>query len=99
MDFDGSEIDFLVAHKGLPESRVTEMLGRVTEIARLVGLEYDFSVLQHTNTAKAHQLLHLAKEHGKQLEANERVLRAYFVEGRHISQAITDRTNSVLKPT
>src|SRR3546814_14427827 len=60
------------------------MLGSVTSVARSVGLEYDFSALQHTNTVKAHELLHYAKEHGKQLQAKERLLRAYFIEGRHI---------------
>src|SRR3546814_19070142 len=60
------------------------MLGSVTSVARSVGLDYDFSALQHTNTVKAHELLHYAKEHGKQLQAKERLLRAYFIEGRHI---------------
>lgn len=84
VDFEGSEVDFLVGHKRLPETQVKEMLGTVTTVARSVGLEYDFAALQHTNTVKAHELLHYAKEHGKQLEAKERLLRAYFVEGRHI---------------
>ena len=84
VDFEGSEIDFLVGHKRLPEQQVKEMLGTVTTVARSVGLDYDFEALQHTNTVKAHELLHYAKEHGKQLEAKERLLRAYFVEGRHI---------------
>lgn len=84
VDFEGSEIDFLVGHKGLPEEQVEEMLGVVTTAARSVGLDYDFAALQHTNTVKAHELLHHAKEHGKQPEVKERLLRAYFVEGRHI---------------
>ncbi|HEY9555424.1 MAG TPA: DsbA family oxidoreductase [Acidimicrobiales bacterium] len=84
VDFEGSEVDFLVGHKRLPEAQVKEMLGSVTSVARSVGLEYDFSALQHTNTVKAHELLHYAKEHGKQLQAKERLLRAYFIEGRHI---------------
>jgi predicted DsbA family dithiol-disulfide isomerase len=62
------------------------MLERVSGIARSVGLDYDFDALQHTNTVKAHQLLHYAKAHGKQIEMKERLLRAYFVEGRHIGR-------------
>ena len=34
------------------------MLDRVTGIARGAGLEYRFDLLQHTNTVKAHELLH-----------------------------------------
>ena len=56
----------------------------MTEVAALVGLAYNFDALQHTNTRKAHQVLHLAKAHGLQPEMKERLLRAYFVEGRHL---------------
>ncbi len=84
VDFDGSEVDFLVGHKRVPEANAREMLANVTRIARTVGLEYDFEALRHTNTLKAHQLLHYAKAHGRQWETKERLLRAYFVEGRHL---------------
>src|SRR3546814_11375210 len=83
VDFEGSEVDFLVGNKRLPEAQVKEMLGSVTPVARSVGLEYDFSALEHTNTVKAHELLHYAKEHSKQLQAMERLLRPYFIEGRN----------------
>src|SRR3546814_7161608 len=71
------------------------MLGSVTSVARSVGLEYDFSALQHTNTVKAHELLHYAKEHGKQLQAKERLLRAYFIEGR--SEEHTSELQSLMR--
>ncbi|MET1051476.1 MAG: DsbA family oxidoreductase [Mycetocola sp.] len=86
VDFDGSASDFLAAHKGIPADQVSEMLDRVTAIASDVGLNYDYDALQHTNTVKAHQLLHFAKAHGKQLEAKERLLKAYFVEGKHVGR-------------
>lgn len=86
VDFDGSEIDFLAGHKGIPAGQVEQMLERVTGIAASVGLDYDYDALQHTNTVKAHELLHFAKAHGKQLELAERLFRAYFVEGRHVGR-------------
>src|SRR5690349_6627435 len=86
VDFAGSEIDFLVQHKGFPAEQIKPMLDRVSGIAAEVGLDYDFDALQHTNTIKAHQLLHFAKAHGKQVEMKERLLRAYFVEGRHVGR-------------
>jgi predicted DsbA family dithiol-disulfide isomerase len=86
VDFDGSEIDFLVGHKGLSEPQVRKMIARVTDAAAAVGLRYDFDALQHTRTVKAHQLLHYAKAHGVQLEAKERLMPAYFVEGRHVGR-------------
>ncbi len=86
VDFAGSEVDFLVRHKGLPAAQVQSMLDRVAGIAAEVGLDYDFDALQHTKTVKAHQALHYAKQHGRQVELKERLLRAYFVEGRHVGR-------------
>jgi predicted DsbA family dithiol-disulfide isomerase len=84
VDFQGSEVDFLAKHKGLPVAQVHQMLERVTGVAAAAGLDYDFDVLQHTKTLKAHELLHFAKEQGLQLELTERLMRAYFTEGRHL---------------
>lgn len=85
VDFEGSDHDFLVS-RGYPPEQVRQMLDRVTGVAAEVGLDYDFASLKHTKTLKAHQLLHYAKAHGKQIEAKERLLRAYFVEGRHVGR-------------
>ncbi len=89
VDFDGSEVDFLVSHKGLPAQKVEQMLTRVSEIADAEGLEFNFGTLQHTNTMRAHELLHFAKLHGKQSELKERLLRAYFTEGLHVGDLDT----------
>ena len=86
VDFEGSEVDFLVRHKHLSEAQVRSMINRVTQVAAGEGLQYDFDAIRHTNTVKAHQLLHYAKARGLQVEAKERLLRAYFVEGRHIGR-------------
>lgn len=85
VDFDGNEVEFLVRHKRLTEDKVRAMIDRVTGVAAGEGLAYDFDALRHTNTVKAHQLLH-AKERGRQVETKERLLRGYFVEGRHIGR-------------
>jgi predicted DsbA family dithiol-disulfide isomerase len=86
VDFAGSQIDFLVKHKGMPADQIVPMLARVSEIATSVGLDYDFDNLKHTNTILAHQLVHYAKAHSLQLEAKERLLAAYFEEGRHVGR-------------
>ncbi len=85
-DFEGSEVDFLVKHKGMPAEQVHQMLDQVTQIAADEGLKYDFSALQHTNTRKAHEALHFAKSHGLQGELKERLLSAYFEQGRHVGR-------------
>jgi len=86
VEFAGNQIDYLVGRKGLPEDQVRAMVDRVAGVAIAAGLEYDFDALQPTNTMKAHQLLHFAKGQGRQAEMKERLLRAYFVEGRHVGR-------------
>lgn len=85
-DFHGSEVDFLADRKGMSHDQVQEMFDRVTTVAAQAGLTYDFERVQHTNTVLAHQLLHAAKAQGRQLETAERLMSAYFTEGRHIGR-------------
>src|SRR5690606_5793967 len=86
VDFDGDTVDYLTHHKGLPRDQVQQMLARVTDVAAGAGLHYRFDLLQHTNTVKAHELLHFAKARGRQHEMKERLMSAYFVEGRHVGR-------------
>jgi predicted DsbA family dithiol-disulfide isomerase len=86
VDFDGTPVDYLSKRKGLPVAQVEKMLGHVTGVAASVGLQYDFDSVHQTNTIKAHELLHYAKAHGRQLEMKERLLKAYFVEGAHVGR-------------
>ena len=88
VDFEGDEVDFLAKHKGMPADQVRGMLDHVAGVAAEVGLDYDFGSLHHTNTVKAHQLLHFAKARGLQLEMTERLLAAYVVEGRHVGRVL-----------
>ena len=86
VDFEGGEADYLATHKGISREQAQQMLDRVTGVAAEAGLEYRFDLLKHTNTVKAHELLHFAKEQGLQLELSERLFRAYFTEGRHVGR-------------
>ncbi|MHA7986673.1 DsbA family oxidoreductase [Rathayibacter sp. CAU 1779] len=86
VDFEGNEADYLAQHKGISPEQAEQMLERVGGIAQSVGLAYDFPAMQHTNTVKAHELIHYAKAHGKQIEMKERLLKAYFIEGGHVGR-------------
>ncbi|GAA3335120.1 DsbA family oxidoreductase [Curtobacterium albidum] len=86
VDFEGTEAEFLSGHKGLPVEQAQQMLEHVAGIAQSVGLDYDFDAMHHTNTVKAHQVIHLAKQHGKQLDMVERLFTAYFERGEHVGQ-------------
>lgn len=86
VDFEGTEAEFLSGHKGMPVEQAQQMLEHVAGIADSVGLDYDFDAMHHTNTVKAHQVIHLAKQHGKQLDMVERLFTAYFERGEHVGQ-------------
>jgi predicted DsbA family dithiol-disulfide isomerase len=82
----GKHQDFLASHMNVGVDQAKEMLARVTGIAESVGLHYDYDALQTTNTVLGHQAIHYAKAHGKQLEMKERLMKAYFEEGRHVGR-------------
>ena len=87
VDFEGSEADFLAAHKGMPRAQAEQMLAQMTELAATEGLRYDFAALRHTRTLLAHQAIHHAKANGRQEAMVERLFRAYFEEGCHVGRA------------
>lgn len=86
VDFEGTPKQYLAARKGISAARADEMLDRVTGIAASVGLNYDYEHVHQTNTIKAHELLHYAKSQGRQVDMKERLLKAYFVDGRHVGR-------------
>jgi predicted DsbA family dithiol-disulfide isomerase len=86
VDYAGSPIDYLSERKGIPLPEVEKMLDRVTGIAADVGLDYHYEDVHQTNTIKAHELLHFAKSKGRQIDMKERLLKAYFVDGRHVGR-------------
>ena len=87
VDFEGSPVDYLSQREGVTAEQAQQMVDRVCGIAESVGLVYHYDRIHQTNTVLAHELLHFAKAHGKQVELKERLLRAYFTEGHHIGRA------------
>jgi predicted DsbA family dithiol-disulfide isomerase len=86
VDFDGDIAEFLAEHKGISREQAAQMHDHVTGVAEKAGLHYRFDLMKHTNTVKAHELLHFAKEQGRQHEMSERLMAAYFTEGRHVGR-------------
>lgn len=84
--YEGGAADFMVSHRGMDPAQVTAMLDHVTGLAAQVGLDYHYELQQHTNTVLGHQLIHYAGTRGLQYEMKERLLKAYFVEGRHVGR-------------
>lgn len=84
IDFEGSAADFLAGHKGMPLEQVDQMLSQVKDLAAAEGLAYDWDNVKQTKTLKAHEVLHLAKAKGLQLDLIEKFFSAYFEHGTHV---------------
>lgn len=76
---------YMIARLG-SEQRLAEILDRVTEAARRVGLEiHPERITRARNTLDAHRLMHWAGIEGVQGAVMDGLLRAYWVEGRDIA--------------
>ena len=74
---------------GMTPEQASTANRQMTELAAEVGLEYHLDRVQIGNTFDAHRLIHLASQEGKAGEMKERLLRAYFTEGRAVSEPAT----------
>jgi len=65
------------------------MNARVVDAAAGEGLQYRLDIARRGNTFDAHRLIHLAATEGSQREMKERLMAAYFLEGRAIGDRDT----------
>ncbi len=84
----GDYADRLAAKYGTSRAGAQQMLDTMTAAAAAEGLDFHFEKAIKANTFEAHQVIHLAGERGVQDAVKERLLRAYFTEGR----AVGDRS-------
>ncbi len=68
---------------------VREMTERVTQLAEVEGLHYDYDHAVMVNTFDAHRLAHHAKSQGLGGEMHERLMRAQLVEGETLNDVDT----------
>src|SRR4051794_32124546 len=79
--------EHLAAKYGMSREEAEASHVRMTEMAASEGLEYHFDLARGGNSFDAHRLIHLAREHGVEDVAMERLMRAYFTEGLPIGDA------------
>ncbi|MHA6247608.1 DsbA family oxidoreductase [Pontibacter sp. CAU 1760] len=70
--------------KGMSRERSVQMHNQIAQLAKEVGLDYNFEKIQFPNTFDAHRFSLYAKTKGLQNEAEEKLFCAYFTEGRSI---------------
>ena len=79
-----SVYEMLAKKKGGTVAWAKKVSEQVSETARAAGLNYDFDRAIPANTFDAHRLTHLAATRGLQDAAEEKIMSAYFTEGRDI---------------
>jgi predicted DsbA family dithiol-disulfide isomerase len=80
---------YLAERKGFSVEKAKELNDHVTGMAASEGLQYNFDKAIVANSFDAHRFAHLAKKAGKGLEAEEILFKAYFTEGKNISDSDT----------
>lgn len=66
-----------------------QMNKNVSDTAKKAGLNFDIDNAKYTNTLDAHRLIHLAKKFNLQDKAKEKLLSAYFIEGKNVGNKDT----------
>jgi len=80
---------YLASAKGISIEEATDLNSYVTEQAQKVGLDFHFDKAIITNTFSAHRLLQWAKVKEKGNAMEERLFRAFFTEGKRLSDKNT----------
>lgn len=81
--------DYLAKHKGINRESSVRLHQHVTDMAKEVGLDYRFDTTVVANSFDAHRLIQLAKLNGLGDAIEERLFKAYFMEGKDISDHLT----------
>src|SRR5260370_6107345 len=74
---------------GVSLEQARAMNARVVDAAAGEGLHYRYDIAKRANTFDAHRLIHLAAAEGLQPAMQERLMAAYFMEGRTIGDRDT----------
>ena len=81
--------EYLAERKGWSPDEARAANARVTRMAEGEGLHYDFDKAVVANSFDAHRLVQLGKARGRGDAVEENLFRAYFTEGRDISDPET----------
>jgi predicted DsbA family dithiol-disulfide isomerase len=85
----GGLVDRLARKYGVPREQAAAMNANAVAMAAAEGIDFRVDDAQPGNTLDAHRLIHHAAANGLQGAAKERLLRAYFSEGRAIGDRET----------
>ena len=77
---EGSAVERIARKYGIPREQAAAQYLRITNLARVEGLDYHLEEARAGSSFDAHRLLHLARERGVQDAVKERFLAGYLEE-------------------
>ena len=87
--YHGSMSELLSKEYGMSMEEIQENNERLTAEAKVLGLVYNLEKTIPVNTLYAHKLLQYSKEIGKDAELVSMIFKAYFTDGKNISDIDT----------
>lgn len=81
--------EFLAQYNNASIDQVKAVCNQIVNSGKEVGLTYNFEIAKPANSFQAHQLSHLAKRHNLQVQAEEILYQAHFIEGKNIDDTST----------
>lgn len=81
--------EYLAKRKGVTTAEGKRMNDSMSQMAKEVGLNYNFDEAVINNTLDAHRLSHLALQQGLQNEVEEKLFASYYTEGKDIGDVET----------
>lgn len=85
----GSAYEQFSKRHQLTIEQVKQRFGLISESAKTVGLTFDYDHMQMTNTRDAHRLQKYAQTIGKGVIMTEHLMKAYFTDGKNLSDTQT----------
>ncbi|MBN2540434.1 MAG: DsbA family oxidoreductase [Bacilli bacterium] len=79
---------FAMSHNMSPE-QAKQRFKMFTDNAKTVGLEYNYDIIQMTNTFDAHRIAKYANTVGLEPQVTARFMKAYFTEGFNLADPVT----------
>jgi len=82
-------LEHLAESKGWTLAYTKQVTSQVVQMAKEVGLNYDFDKAVVANSFDAHRLSHFAKSKGKGDAIEEQLFKAYFIDGKNTADHAT----------
>jgi len=83
--YDESITQLMAQKYGMSMEQAAAANNNIINVAKEVGLEFNFGTVKPTNTFDAHRLSHYAKDKGKLKAYTEAVMKSYFTDSLNIS--------------